>query len=580
MSPGRPELLGVAEIEVGGTPLAPEVDARVLEARVDLHLRLPDRCSLRIADPRLELTDSGSLALGATLDVSFRSPSGTAPAPLFSGVVASLEPEFTAGDATMVVRAYDRSYALNRTRRTDAYQGMSYSDIASRLARTAGLSAGAIDPSGPPVAFVQQSNETDWELLWRLADEIGFEVHVSGRQLQFRRAGAADGGSPPRLRWGEGLVMFRPRATAVQQLERVTVRGWDPSTKRPIEASAKPSQAGTAIGVGRPAAVSAFGGGTLTIADRPVRTAAQASALAASVAARIGETFVEAEGTTVGDPALRAGRKVKIDGVGTRFGGTYTLSAVTHLLRAGHGYETRFSVSGRAARTTAELVGGALPRVWRHGVVVGLVTNNKDPDGLGRVRVRYPVLGPDHEGWWARVTAPAAGARRGLLMVPQPGDEVLVAFEHGDEGHPYVVGSVWNGAAKPQELAHPDGSFALRSDRQVLVESADAMTLSADRELKLSAAGHTTLTTSERKGDGPPGNVALDAKGEASVKSGTATKVQAGSEVSVQAGTEVKVAAGTQLTIQAAGQLRIVGGNVQIQASGVLQFSGSQVMLG
>jgi phage protein D len=571
-------LLGGTEVKVAGRPLDPAVDARLQEARVDLHVRLPDRCSLRIADPDLELIDR-AFELGAELEVAFTGPEGSRPVGVFSGLVASLEPEFDPGGAILVVRGYDRSHALNRTRRTDAYQEMSYSDIARRLAGAGGLSAGTIDSSGAPLPFVQQSNETDWEFLWRLADEIGFEVHVTGRQLHFRRAGAASG-SPVRLAWGDDLLTFRPRATAVQQVEQVTVRGWDPATKQPIEATAKPSPTGASIGIERSQAVSALGGGTMTIADRPIRTGAEATAMAESVAGRLGETFVEAEGTAAGNPSLVAGTTIKVEGIGDRFAGTYSLSSVTHLLRTRAGYETRFAVSGRAARSMLELAGGRPEHSWRHGVVVGLVTNNQDPDGLGRVRVRYPVLGTEHEGWWARVTAPAAGARRGLLMTPQPGDEVLLAFEHDDEEHPYVVGSVWNGTAKPQELVHPDGSFALRSDKQVLVEAAEAMTLTGDREFTVSAAGDAKITTSERKGDGPPGNLTLDAKGAATVKSGTAAKVQAGSEAGLTAGTEIKIAAGTQLTIQGGGQVKIVGASVQIQGTGMVQISGAQVMLG
>jgi phage protein D len=572
-------LLGGVEIKVDGRPLPPTVDVRLQEARVDLHARLPDCCSLRIIDPKLELIDR-SFGLGSDLEVAFTRPEGSGPVTVFDGLVASLEPEFGQHTATLLVRGYDRSHKLNQTRRSDAWENVSYSDIARTLARSGGLVAGQIDTSGAPLPFVQQSNETNWEFLWRMADEIGFEVHVSGRKLDFRRAGRAAARSPVRLVWGGALLAFRPRATAVQQVDGVTVRGWDPATKRTIEATARPSQTGASIGIRRSQAVSALGGGTTTVADRPVHTSAQASAMARSVADRLGETFVEAEGTAEGNPALVPGAKIQVEGAGKRFAGTYTLSSATHVLRARGGYETRFAITGRASRSMLELAGGRREPSWRHSVVVGLVTNNQDPSGLGRVRVRYPVLGPSHEGWWARVTAPAAGARRGLLMTPQPGDEVLLAFEHGHEEHPYVVGSVWNGTAKPEELVHADGSFALRSDKQVLLEAAEAMTFTGDKDFTVSAAGNAKVTTTEREGEGAPGNVLLDAKGQATMKSGTSAKVQAGTDAAVTASTEIKIAAGTELTIEGAGQVKIVGASVQIEGSGMVQISGAQVMLG
>ena len=132
----------------------------MLEIRVDQHLRLPDRASVRLADPRLELADSATFALGGAFEVLLGAPDGGEPVSLFDGMVGALEPEFTESEAILAVRAYDRSQALHRTKRTDTYQEMSYGDIAQAVAQRNGLTAGTIE-SGDTVPFVQQSNETD-----------------------------------------------------------------------------------------------------------------------------------------------------------------------------------------------------------------------------------------------------------------------------------------------------------------------------------------------------------------------------------------------------------------------------------
>ncbi|BAY14140.1 phage baseplate assembly protein V [Calothrix sp. NIES-2098] len=85
-----------------------------------------------------------------------------------------------------------------------------------------------------------------------------------------------------------------------------------------------------------------------------------------------------------------------------------------------------------------------------YGVTVGIVTNNKDPDGLGRVKVRFPWLWDEQknigvDSHWARVLAPMAGNNRGLYFLPEVEDEVLVAFEHGLAEFPYILGGLWNG---------------------------------------------------------------------------------------------------------------------------------------
>jgi phage protein D len=570
-------LLAGAEIRIDGQALDPSVQAQMLEVRVEQHLRLPDRASIRLADPRLELADSATFALGASFEVLLTAPDSDTQVSLIDGLIGALEPEFSEDEAVLAVRAYDRSQALHRTKRTDTYQEMSYGDIASTVAQRNGLTAGTIE-SGSTVPFVQQSNETDWELLWRLADEAGCEVYVSARELHFRPAsGSAAAGSSIALVWGESLLEFRPRVTGMRQIDSVEVRSWDPIQKQEVVATAEPATGATSIGIVRADAATALGGGTLVVADQPVATQEQADALAAAIAARIADAFVEAEGTTLGDPRLKAGGSIDVGGVGTRFGGTYALSSVTHVVRSSRGYETRFTVSPGPARPLGATTHAR--RDWRHSIVVGLVTNNQDPDELGRVRVSYPVLGNDHEGWWARVAGPAAGGRRGLLMMPQPGDEVLLGFEHDDEERPVVIGSVWNGQGKPEELVHQDGSLALRSEKQVVVDAVEDIAITSDQKLTLTAAGDATLTT-EPGGDGAPGNVEVTAKGKAAIKGATGVTVDSDADVAIEAKASLKLKSSAQLTIESDGQVNIKAGTLSLKATGPVQISGAQVMLG
>lgn len=85
------------------------------------------------------------------------------------------------------------------------------------------------------------------------------------------------------------------------------------------------------------------------------------------------------------------------------------------------------------------------------GVAVGIVTDNRDPDGLARVKVQMPWLGPDAETDWVKLATLYAGDGRGSVFLPEVGDEVLLAFEHGDVNYPYVIGVLWNTGAQPPE---------------------------------------------------------------------------------------------------------------------------------
>jgi uncharacterized protein involved in type VI secretion and phage assembly len=294
----------------------------------------------------------------------------------------------------------------------------------------------------------------------------------------------------------------------------------------------------------------------MVVADRPPSNQAEADARARSMASHLSNAFIEAEGSSHGDPRLKAGCKVKIEDVGERFSGTYALSAATHIFRGTSGYETHFTVSGRTPRSLVDLMTPAAKRPWGHTVVVGVVTQNEDPEGMGRVRVRYPDLGDATEGWWARIACPSAGDGRGLMMTPVVGEEVLIAFEHGDVRRPYVLGSLFNGQDKPQALSKPDGSFALASDQSVSVTAAEG--------LKIKSGGGLQLASN----------------GEMKVSSEQAISEQAQGNHSIQADGSVTIAAGASLTIEANADVTLSAPSITLQASGVVQISGSQVMLG
>jgi uncharacterized protein involved in type VI secretion and phage assembly len=111
-----------------------------------------------------------------------------------------------------------------------------------------------------------------------------------------------------------------------------------------------------------------------------------------------------------------------------------------------------------------------------YGVVPGTVTNNKDPEGWGRVKIEIPWLIEGETGW-AQVATLMSGSQRGSFFLPEVGDNVLVAFEHGDVNNPYVIGSLWNGRDKPPET-NSDGKnnirkFKSRSGHEFVFDDTD-----------------------------------------------------------------------------------------------------------
>jgi uncharacterized protein involved in type VI secretion and phage assembly len=91
-----------------------------------------------------------------------------------------------------------------------------------------------------------------------------------------------------------------------------------------------------------------------------------------------------------------------------------------------------------------------------YGVVEALVVDNADPDKEGRIKVRFPWFDGSTITEWCRVAQLYAGNGYGSLLVPEVGDEVLVAFVHGDMRFPIILGGLYNGKDKPP--SHRDSS--------------------------------------------------------------------------------------------------------------------------
>jgi uncharacterized protein involved in type VI secretion and phage assembly len=91
-----------------------------------------------------------------------------------------------------------------------------------------------------------------------------------------------------------------------------------------------------------------------------------------------------------------------------------------------------------------------------YGIYPALVSDIRDPDGAGKVKVTLPWspdTGSDRYEAWARVATLMGGNNRGSWFIPDVNDEVLVAFEAGDPRRPYVLGGLWNGQdAPPQSM--------------------------------------------------------------------------------------------------------------------------------
>jgi uncharacterized protein involved in type VI secretion and phage assembly len=190
-----------------------------------------------------------------------------------------------------------------------------------------------------------------------------------------------------------------------------------------------------------------------------------------------------------------------------------------------------------------------------YGVVVGIVTNNQDPNKMARVRVKFPWLSDDNESWWARIAVPMAGSGRGSYFLPEVDDEVLVAFEHGDVRSPYVVGALWNGKDAPPannsdgqnniRVIHSRSGHLVRLDDTDGDEKIEVIDKTGSNKITIKSADNSMSLECD-------GDMSLDCKGKMTIHASAGLEITSDATMKIQANATMDIESTAPMTIKGA----------------------------
>jgi uncharacterized protein involved in type VI secretion and phage assembly len=575
------DLAAGCKVTLGGSPMDPTLASRIMEVRVETTTGLPDVCTIRLAEDadatgNLKVIDDTRLALGTPLKVKMAKAIGGQPGDVFDGEITTIEAELGSSHGgepvlELTVTAHDRAHRMHRKTTTRTFRQSTVTDIARKMAGEHGVKVGTLANLGGGAAQERhQVGETDWEYLSRLVESHGGELDAAAGSLHIvdptKTASAVT-----ELVYGETLQRFRPRVSALGQVATVNVRGWDVKKKAAIAKSGTPKASTTTENSSVNGAVS---GSTALIATAHVSTDAEATARANAAAAHLGHERVQASAVAQGDPLLLAGAYVTISGVGKRFGGTHRIVSALHSYGV-RGYVTQLTL-GAGGRPLAEAMHGRKGRSFADNLAIAIVTDNKDPDKLGRVKVKYPLLNDEVESGWARIAWGAAGAERGTVTLPHVNDEVAIGFEHGDVRRPVILGALFNGVDKPgADLVKESSSLASRfpRDLDVATKKKTLLTSGEDITVKSEKGKFEVTADADMKLTASKGTITIEAPA-GQIKATGKTGVE------ISANGPVKISSSAPVTIESNAALQLKGTAVQVQASGVLQLSGASVMIG
>ena len=196
--------------------------------------------------------------------------------------------------------------------------------------------------------------------------------------------------------------------------------------------------------------------------------------------------------------------------------------------------------------------------------MIGVVTDNKDPDKLMRVKVKLPVLSAQDTTWWIPVVSIGAGKERGWFFLPEVNDEVLIAFEHGDINRPVVIGALWNG----QDKAPKDNGSGSNPIRTLVSKNGSKIEFDDEND---------SITIADGGGKGEIVFKAGDNKMTLTAKSGDVVILCPTGDLQVVADGGIEMTASVNLDIRGDSNTNITGsGGVTLKASGMASvFAGS-----
>lgn len=443
-TPDRPEL----QVRIGGEDLDPTTRLDVLEIDVSEEVNRHGRATLLLrnwdeGEQTVTHSDSDEFAPGAEIEVllGYRDELTT----VFDGVVVALDARFGGGSGpTLQVQCRTRSILLDAPARSRVHADLSDGDIASELASAHGLNADTAD-GVTQIAAVQQRT-SDWEYLVARAGALGYVTYVRGDTLVFRPP-STEQGEAPALRYGRTLLELDMSQSLGHRHDPTMATAWDVAELAAIDSEAA-SSGSDLSGGDRPDATDALedAGWADRAATRPGSAPLdplEVERIALGEADRQTLRHLSGRGRTIGLPQLQADSWLVLEDVGERFAGPHYVTAVRHRLGQ-RGFSTEFQL-GLPQRLLPPASAAS------SGLLLGVVDDLDDREGLARVKVKFPWRADAPEAVWARLATLDAGPEQGTMFVPDEGQEVLVGHVDGDLRYPVVLGALWNGKQAPPE---------------------------------------------------------------------------------------------------------------------------------
>lgn len=289
---------------------------------------------------------NSKVKLGGTLEVHLGYTDQLEP--VFFGYITAIDARFPReGTPLLTVTAMDISFKMMRGRGVRNYAEVKVSDIVKQIGQEYGANSFEIDATKTVNPSFLKKPDNDYQFLVELARTLNYDFFIVGKTLYFREKNK---NKTPllTLSWGKTLMAFNVEMNLAEQVSKVVVRSWDPKTTSiTVGNSGTISKLGTNSTTGPDLLQMLGSGGFVETLYVNAIDKQDAETKAAAVLAERAMKLVTGEGECIGLPEIRAGRYIKLDGLGAKLNQPYYIVSATHTIDE-DGYTTQFQVEGNA----------------------------------------------------------------------------------------------------------------------------------------------------------------------------------------------------------------------------------------
>jgi phage protein D len=305
-----------------------------------LEMRLSNFGSFSTGLGNMVFEDGAVLKLGAA--VLIYAGDSSSPTEIFRGKITALEGRFSSsGPPDLVVLAEDALQGGRMQRRTKNWDSATLSQIANQVAANLGLTP-VLDGLDDNIGDQLQFNESDLHFLRRLLARYDADVQIVGTELHAAPRSQAQRNSI-QIDLNSQLKEVRVIADLSHQVSQITATGWDYSQGQTISVTSQTTSLGPGSGKsGEDWLGQALASRSEQLGQFSNLNAGEAQDLVDAEFAERSRTFVLADGVSEGNPNLRVGTYLQLNGLGPRFSNTYYTTSTVHHFDTENGYETRF----------------------------------------------------------------------------------------------------------------------------------------------------------------------------------------------------------------------------------------------